>query len=107
MELNILERITALSILPKEGSYATLKVLRDLQMALSLKEEEYKEFGVKEDKETGQVTWNVKGQEQREIEIGEKASDLIKDALKKLNDEKKLTAQHMSLYEKFIDKKLE
>jgi len=39
----------------------------------------------------------------KEIKIGEIATQLIVAALKKLNETEKLTEQHFSLYEKFVD----
>ena len=101
MKLNVLERITALGILPKEGNFATLRIVNDLRMVLSLTEEEYKEFEVKQLDD--RLTWNLKGQEEREIEIGEKATDVIVDSLKELDKTKKLTQDLFGLYEKFIE----
>jgi len=48
------------------------------------------------------ITWNAKGTEEKEISIGEKATDIIVEALKELNKNKKLTANHYSLYVKFV-----
>ena len=100
MKLNIAERFMVLGMLPKESNFATLKIVRQLQESLSLTEEEFKDFDVKQ--EGQQIQWNKKGTEEKEIEIGEKATDIIIEALKKLNDNNKLTPQHISLYEKFI-----
>lgn len=100
MKLNVLERITALGILPEAGNFATLKIVQNLQMALSLTEVEFKEFEVVQ--KGDQMTWNEKGREEKEIKIGEKATDILIEALKKLDEEKKLTNQHFSLYEKFV-----
>ena len=109
MKLNLLERLTILNILPREGNFATLKILRDVQGVLSPSEAEFKEFGITTElnKETNQTqtNWNKKGIEEREINIGEKANDIIVETLKKLNDEKKLNPQHMSAYEKFVGDK--
>ena len=99
MKLNVLERITALGILPEAGNFATLKIVNDLRMSLGLTESEFKEFGVVQKGET--MSWNPKGAEEREIKIGEKASDILTEALKKLDEDKKLTNQHFSLFEKF------
>jgi hypothetical protein len=100
MNLNVPERMVALSILPREGSYSTLKILNDLRLSLSFTEEEYKEFGIVNDEEKRQVSWekNV----EIEIPIGEKATDIIVDALKRLNKEERLPENGISLYEKFI-----
>ena len=100
MKLNVLERITALGIMPEVGNFATLKIVQDLRMVLSLTEAEFKEFGVKQKGE--QMSWSPKGAEEREIKIGEKATDILIEALKKLDEDKKLTEQHLSLYEKFV-----
>jgi hypothetical protein len=100
MKLNLGERILLLSILPKEGNFATLKILRDLQNILSPSEEEYKKFEIKQ--ENGRFSWNNEGVKEKEIKIGEKATDLAIESLKKLDEEKKLTQNHFSLYKKFV-----
>ena len=101
MKLTVLERLILLQNLPQEGSFVTLKILRSLKSNLALSEVEYKDFEVKQNGE--QIVWNKKGEEEVEIEIGEKATDMAIIALKELNDNKKLTEQHFSLYEKFIE----
>jgi len=103
MKLNVGERLILLQVLPQEGNFLTLKIIRDLTEVVGLNEKEFKEFGIKE--AGGQVSWNQKGIEEREIEIGEKATDIIVEALKKLNETNKLGQRHLSLYEKFIEKK--
>jgi len=105
MKLNLMERITILQILPKEGSFATLKITRELQDKLGMSENEYKEFGIEE--LNGQIKWNEKGKEEREIEIGEKAMDIISEELKNLDKDKKLNPNQISLYEKFVVKSQE
>lgn len=100
MKLNVFERLMLLSILPQEGNFVTLKVLRELKSNLGLSEKELKEFEVKQ--ENDQVIWNTKGNEELEIEIGEKATDIVIEALKQLDKDKKLTEQYFSLYEKFV-----
>jgi len=100
MKLNVLERLTLLGILPKEGNFVTLKVLRSLKENLGLSEEELKKFEVTQDGE--RIAWNEKGNEEIEIEIGEKATDIIVEALKNLDKDKKLVEQHFSIYEKFV-----
>ena len=115
MKLNVPERLILLQVVPKEGSFLTLKVIRDLTSTLALSDEEFKEFNVLQDKSQptlespegedigpNKITWNEKGLEEREVEIGEKATDIIVEALKKLDQDKKLEQRHLSLYEKFI-----
>ena len=100
MKLNVFERLMLLSVLPQEGNFVTLKVLRILKSNLALSEKELKDFEVIQEGE--QVKWNTKGNEEIEIEIGEKATDIVIEALKQLDKEKKLTEQYFSLYEKFV-----
>ena len=100
MKLNLLERVTILGILPKEANFLNLKIIKDIQDAVSFTEDDFKEFDIKQ--EGVKITWNVKGDEEREVSIGEKATDIIVEALKELNKNKKLTANHYSLYVKFV-----
>lgn len=100
MKLKVGERLILLGILPKEGDFTTLKIVHTLRGDLSFTEEEHKALQFKQ--EAGTVRWNPKGDTEREINFGEKATELIVDALKKLNSDKKLTDQHYSLYEKFV-----
>ncbi len=100
MELDVIERLTVLTILPKEGSYADLKILNQLKLALSFSEKEMKDWGIKSDPELNQTSWDENGV--AEIPIGEKATDIITESLKKLNKEKKLMEQAFSVYEKFV-----
>lgn len=100
MNLSVLERLTILSILPSEGDFATLRILQSLKMSLSFTEDEIKTFGITSNAETLQTAWEV--DEDAEIPIGEKATDIIVDALKKLDREKKLPENAMGVYEKFI-----
>ena len=104
MKLTLAERFAALKILPKETDFTTLKIVRDLQDALSVSEEETKKYEVMTSVSNGyvQTTWNDEGKKEVEIKIGEKATDIIVEALQKLNDEKKLTNEHFTLYEKFV-----
>ena len=100
MKLNLLERLMIQSILPKEADFVTLKIMNNLRQSVAPSEEEYKEFEIRQDE--GRVIWNSKGNEEKEIEVGEKATDVIKGALEKLDKEKKLTQDLFTLFEKFV-----
>ena len=102
MKLTVFERITLLGVLPEHGNFVTLKIIRQLREALSFTEQELASLELKQDGDL--VTWNPAAAEPggSEIIIGEKATDIIVEALKKLNDEGKLMEQHFTLYEKFI-----
>ena len=102
MKLTVFERVVLLGILPEQGNFLTLKIVRQLREGLSFTETELKALDLKQNGD--QVTWNpaAANPEGTEIIIGEKATDIIVEALKKLNDEGKLMEQHFTLYEKFI-----
>jgi len=100
MKLNLLERIVLLNILPQESNFITLKIVNDLKNSLSFTEEEYKYYNVKQ--EGDRINWDLTGNEEKEISIGEKATDIIVDQLKKLDEQKKLTMDMYSIYSKFI-----
>ena len=102
MKLNVLERVTLMSILPSESNFTTLKIVRELQSDLGFNEEELKRYKIRQ--EGSQMFWDPEEdvKEQKDIKIGEKAADIIVGALKELDSSKKLSQQHLSLYEKFI-----
>lgn len=102
MELRVYDRLILLNILPKEGDFTTLKIVRKLRESLSFTEEEHKNLEIKIDK--GSVQWKTEFDKPKDIQIGEKANDIIVDVLKKLDKDKKLTDDHYGLYEKFVDK---
>ena len=104
MKLNVLERVLSLGILPKESNFVTLRIVSDLQKELSLTEKEIKDFEIEQVPNAG-YKWNEKGKEEKEIKIGEKAADIIKETLLKLNEDKKLNQQFITLYDKFVETK--
>ena len=100
MKLSVLERILLLQILPQEGSFTNLKLLRIVREELSFSEKENKEL---EFKQTGtHTTWSPTYTIEKEIEIGSVVFEIVKKSLLKLDKEEKLTEGHMSLYEKFM-----
>lgn len=101
MELSVSERLVLLSILPTEGDYVTLKILRELRENLSFSEEEIKRLNFVQEENV--VRWDNKDETTKDVSIGEKATDIIVAALKKLNETKVLRDEHLPLYEKFVE----
>jgi hypothetical protein len=99
MLLSVGERLVLLSVLPKEGNFITLKLVRELRENLSFSEDEHKKYKFRQ--EEGNVFWENNNDE-ADIKIGEKAADVIAEALKELDKQKKLKNEHYSIYEKFI-----
>jgi len=102
MELNVGERLVLLDILPKEGNFLTLKILRKMREDLSFDEEELKLFGIEQ--KDNVVNWDDTMGKPKEIEIGEKATEIIAEALTTLNNQNRLKDQHFELYERFVEK---
>lgn len=100
MNLNTKERLILVATLPKEGDFTTLKIVRQLREDLSFSEDEHARLHFVNTPEG--VQWQQGGDQPREFAIGAKAKEIIVAALQQLNDAKRLTADHLSLYEKFV-----
>lgn len=134
MKLSVMERILVLNLLPKEGSFANLKLLRVTREALSFNEAENKALKFRQvgnqtmwesfvtiDKETGKPIEESPDLARRlketpdvfetkpivgekEVFIGEIVSGLIAKALKEKNEKETLSEEFFSMYEKFVDR---
>jgi len=118
------------NVLPKEGDFVTLKLVRKLRETLSFSEKEIEAIEFKNNwrcpkcgkielatslikcndcgvymQPAGQVTWDEEKATSviKDIHMGGTMISLCTDVLKKLSAEQKLTEQHMSLYEKFVE----
>lgn len=100
MKLSILDRIILLQVLPQEGNYLTYKITTELKSNLSFSEEEIKLYNIRT--ENDKVLWNVEAAVEKEITIGEKANEIIIEALGKLDSEGKINSLTIGTYEKFI-----
>jgi len=100
VKLGIADRVQLLNILPAEGNIVTLRIVNDLRTDLSFSEKEIAEGGI--EVEDGQIRWKPDAPVVKDVKIGDTAKDLIKDALKKLDDEKKLTAGLVPIWDKFM-----
>jgi len=100
MELTILERIILLSILPAQANYVTYKIVQNLKSELSFTEQEIKEWKIKED--NGRVTWESAKATVKTVAIGDKMEEIIREALKKLDEAGKVNSENVGLYEKFM-----
>ncbi|MFA5322904.1 MAG: hypothetical protein WC373_09550 [Smithella sp.] len=101
MKLNVMERLMLLSILPKEGSFTNLKLLRTVKEDLSFSEEENKALQFNQNGEI--LTWDSKADANKEIVFGEVIESIIRKALVALDKAEKITENHYSIYEMFMD----
>lgn len=105
MELSVQDRLILLTVLPKEGDFTTLKILRDLQSALSFKEEELAVLNFRTVESQGGTQWSQEGADQLahvDINVGGKANSMIVAAFQELSKQKKLTIEHLPTFEKFV-----
>jgi len=137
-KVDVLERIALLGLLPKEGSFANLKLLRVVKENLSFNESENRALQFRQETVDGipMMVWNIIRLKNKttgdivrapnavlqqmaaqdpdafevtpacpakEIFFGEVIEGLIRKVLKELDKAEKLTADHYSLYEKFME----
>jgi len=102
MEFSIGERLTLMLLLPREGDFLSLKLVRALREEVSESLGRDEESGVLT-KEDGLYKWATEQDHLVEINLTPKATAIITEALEKLNKQKKLTENHISLYERFVD----
>ena len=105
MKLAVFERLVLLNVLPQEGNFITLKIVRKLRENLSFDEKELKALKLTVDPEKGNATWDTAKEPNKDVEIGREARKIIVTALEKLDKDEKLTQEHFTLFEKFVEEK--
>ena len=103
MELTVKERLILMNLLPKEGNFLTLRLMRKLRETLSFDEEEHKILKFVQNGE--QLSWDFAADVVKDVEVGEVMLDVITNGLKDKDKEGKLTEDHITLYEKFVENK--
>lgn len=104
MELNTLERIVLLNLLPKEGDIVTLRVVKEVQEEVGFKGEELEALNFKNTPQGGMM-WDTKaGEKTIEVKIGKAAVGILLGHLKSLSESKRLPIDALSLYDKLEGK---
>jgi len=101
MKLGVYERLILLNILPQTGDFLSIKIIHELKQNLSFTEAEHKELNF-EHGNGNELRWAEEADKPKEIEIGDVAMSIIRETLEKLSKEKKLTEQHLAIYERFV-----
>jgi len=102
-KLTLLDRLMIPSILKKEGNYSQMIINKDITKKCQLTQKELKDFEVVEF--GPQIRWNEKGTKASfQIDFTDLELKEIRDGLKKLNDENKLTTELIPVYEIFVNK---
>jgi|TARA_R110000824_G_scaffold57822_1_gene157106 predicted RNA-binding protein with PUA domain len=99
MELEIKDRLLLLMLLPEHGDLDTIRIIHDLKTNLSFSEQEHKEWNLQRD-EDGTYTWD-KNTANKDVEIGEKALEIVRTELNRLSDQGRVTEKHLGLFNKF------
>lgn len=103
IELSLLDRITLPTTLKKEGSFEEMIISKDITNKTKITQEDVKNYSIQTIEGKG-LQWAVKEGESDSINITftELEFNMVKEGLKKLQEEKKLTQDHIDLYRKFI-----
>lgn len=100
IEMTIADRLQTLGILPREGNFLTMRVIRELISKVGFSATELTDFKIKQDGEF--VTWDTSINTTVEKDFLNAELDIIKSALIKLDKEEKLNNELFDIYEKFM-----
>ena len=104
VKLSVLNRILVSGLLPAEGDFITLRVLRGFKAKIGFTEQEITEFQIRSAQTPdgkSVSTWNSQLAKDVDYELTEMEEKFIVDGLKELNKTKKLNEQHIELCEMF------
>ena len=102
VKLGLYERLVTMALLPQTASYAALKIVTELSLMLAPTDEEYKAAGLESQEGGGVTAKNWLAVPEKEFTFKEVALKMITDALKKLDEDGKLTMEHYRVYERFM-----
>lgn len=99
VELNVKDRLVLVSILPVQGKMADLVEVIDLIRLIRLTDIEKTEIGYTENE--GRVFWDITKEISREFEINFEQLRIIKESIKKMDDEGKIDLSILNTCLKF------
>jgi len=109
VRLTIVERISLLDLLPRQGNIVTLRLLADLRKKVALTGEEIEKYGVKQIQSEGGgvlVQWAPEFDKMRvDISMSDHEKGIVTRELTRLESAGQLTMNQLPLYEYFIDNK--
>lgn len=101
MNLSVHERFVLMSILPSEGNFVTLTLMEELKRALSFSDKEVKDFEIVAT--DGRTSWEQDKAQNKDVTVGDAMAVVIISKLKEMDAAHKLTNEHLSIYEKFVN----
>jgi len=104
IKLTVKQRIDLQSILPAQGDFVTVKMIRVLREDLSFSEKELETLKLTRHP-NGSVEWNAEAGKKcnKEVSIPEILVTTIKEILERANTSKQITEAHLDFYEMFMD----
>jgi len=103
MTLSFMERVLLLRLLPREGSFDTLRQVHDLRLELALGDDEREAAGwrlVGEGTEQ-RATWDE--DPMKDIPMDGTRRSVVVEALQKVNRDKTATPEMLPLWERFVE----
>jgi len=102
MKLGVKDRLMIAQLLPREGNLIAQRIMRDISQKTELSQEEMDGVGMKS-LPTGGVTWDDKLEKflgQKTFKFTDAEMGFLKDRVKKLDEEKKVTRDTFLLCER-------
>lgn len=99
VELNVKDRLVLVSILPVQGKMTDLVEVIDLIRLIKLTDDEKTEIGYTE--KEGRIFWDITKEIPREFEINFEQLRIIKESIKKMDDEGKIDLSILNTCLKF------
>lgn len=94
MKLSIKDRLTIASLYPQQSNIVEQVIVKDIKKKVDLSQSEFKEINLKVSE--GKYTWNNKAKD-KEVDFTESELSLLKSQIDKLDKEKKITQDILSL----------
>jgi len=101
MKLTILERLIFGVLYPKEGTRITQVLVKDIKKKVEFSQEEFKELEFKATDEG--YTWKQDKVKDIDYTFTKAELELLKEEVKKLDTQKKITQENLSLCDKIAD----
>ena len=99
-ELEVVDRIQLLNLLPREGNLVTMQVVADLRTDISFSDQEIEDWKIKTNFETEMIKWEDSKTKVKKIKIGATGMKIIRDAVARLDETNKITESSLALINK-------
>ena len=100
VNLNVLERIVIMNVLPKTGSFVNLRAIKNTGKMLAISKEEQTEIEMNVGPQGS--TWNEKGKDEKEFDLPASSVKIIKERLTELDRKNELPIEIVTVWEKFF-----